>query len=73
VKLQGGNHFTWTNAVCVGQPLVASCLAAMPYAAVIDDYGFAFLNTYLKYDSDSLLAGSGAGLATGLAAYKAQP
>jgi hypothetical protein len=69
VKLQGGKHFTWRIAVCMGQPLVASCLAAMPNAELIDDYGFAFLNTSLKHHSDLLLAGSGAGLA----AYAAQP
>jgi predicted dienelactone hydrolase len=48
VKLRGGNHFTWSNAVCAGYKVVADCLQAKPSAALIDEYGIAFFEQYLK-------------------------
>ena len=62
MKLRGGNHFTWTNAICAGHKMVADCLAATPSAVLINDYGFAFLDTYLRHQSSSLLMGNGSGL-----------
>ncbi len=55
VKLRGGNHFTWTNAVCAGTKTVANCLDSKPATKLIDDYGIAFFDLYLKGQTSSLL------------------
>jgi hypothetical protein len=62
VRLQGGKHFTWTNAVCAGHPQMADRLARQTSAQLINEYGFAFLNQYLKQMLSSLLTGPGMGL-----------
>jgi predicted dienelactone hydrolase len=69
VKLRGGSHFEWTNVLCAGQQTVDGCMTAEPNARLIDAYGFAFLNAYLKGEASPLLTGTG----TGLSAYAAQP
>lgn len=48
VKLRGGNHFIWTNLQCAGQTSVASCIRTRPEARLINAYGVAFLDYYLK-------------------------
>ena len=48
VKVNGGTHFEWTNLVCVGESSVAACLTDKPNARLIDLYGIAFLDRYLK-------------------------
>jgi predicted dienelactone hydrolase len=63
VKLRGGNHFTWTDILCAKEKTVANCIADKPEAQIINDYGFAFLNTYLKGQDAPLLTGAGMGLA----------
>jgi predicted dienelactone hydrolase len=62
VKLHGGSHITWTNATCSGESTVAGCLAAAANAELIDAYGIAFLNLYLKHQRSALLTSNGAGL-----------
>ena len=62
VKLNGGTHFEWTNLVCAGTPDVATCLAARPNAALINRYGIAFLDLFLKGKPDTLLKSVGRGL-----------
>ena len=47
-KLNGGTHFEWTNLVCVGESNVAACLNDKPNARLIDLYGIAFFDRYLK-------------------------
>jgi dienelactone hydrolase len=69
LELKGGNHFEWTNLVCLGKKTIASCLESKANARLIDDYGIAFLDAYLKGDARALarLGGSGA------AAYRHDP
>ena len=55
VKLRGGSHFTWTNAVCAKEPVVADCVQSKPEAGLIDAYGIAFFDEYLKGLSQPLL------------------
>jgi len=62
VKLRGGGHLAWTNLLCAGSKTVDSCIAARPNAQLINDYSIAFLNTYLKHQTSSLLASKGSGL-----------
>jgi predicted dienelactone hydrolase len=62
VRLRDGNHFTWTDVLCAGEKTVASCIAAKPNAQLINAYGFAFLDTYLKGKDSPLLTGAGSGL-----------
>lgn len=61
-RLFGGNHFTWTNAVCAGYATVTACLKSDRTAQLIDEYGIAFLDKYLKGHSQPLLTGKGPGL-----------
>jgi len=56
VKLRGGNHFTWTNAVCANYPRIADCLQSKPEAQLIDEYGIAFFDAYLKGKPQPLLS-----------------
>jgi predicted dienelactone hydrolase len=62
VKLTDGTHLEWTNLACAGQPNVAACLNARPNARLIDRYGIAFLDRYLKDKSGKLLTAPGRGL-----------
>jgi len=62
VKLRGGNHFTWTNILCAGEKTVANCLVDKPDVQLINAYGMAFLDRYLKQQSNSLLSSDGSGL-----------
>jgi hypothetical protein len=62
VKLRRGTHFEWTNFLCSGQPNVTECLAARANAGLIDRYGIAFLDRYLKNKPSAGLAAGGAGL-----------
>lgn len=55
VKLRGGNHFTWTNAVCEGTATIAACLQAKPQAGLIVEYALAFLDFSLKGRTQSVL------------------
>jgi predicted dienelactone hydrolase len=63
VKLPSGTHFEWTNLLCMNQGTVVDCLKAKPNAYLIDVYGIAFLDRYLKGARSTLLDGSGQGLA----------
>src|SRR5262249_38839419 len=62
VKLRGGSHFEWTNLICVGRKTVDGCIAAKRNAQLINDYSIAFLNTYLKHLTSSLLTSKGSEL-----------
>jgi predicted dienelactone hydrolase len=59
--LKRAGHFIWSNVVCSKTSSVEACLA-LPDPKIIDAYGIAFLDLYLKGASSPLLAGSGAGL-----------
>ncbi len=61
-KLNGGTHFEWTNLLCWGESNVAACLADRPNARVIDLYGIAFLDRYLKDKAAPELDSKGAEL-----------
>lgn len=59
-------HLGWTNLACqqLGAPSVSACLAdPAANTSLINNYGFAFLDQYLKGKGSPLLTGTGAGLA----------
>jgi predicted dienelactone hydrolase len=62
VELKAGGHFEWTNLVCGSAP-VPNCLGSKANARLIDEYGIAFLDRYLKNDSAPLERLNGRGLA----------
>lgn len=62
VKLKGGSHFEWTNLLCTGEANVADCLKDRDNAALIDAYGIAFFDRYLKGKLAPELDGDGAEL-----------
>ncbi|MFN0301657.1 MAG: alpha/beta hydrolase family protein [Burkholderiales bacterium] len=62
VELFLGSHFEWTNVVCLSTQTIANCLQTRSNAALINAYGFAFFDVYLKGRDNGLLAGPGAGL-----------
>ena len=64
VELRGGNHFEWTNLLCGGEKTVAGCLRSKTNARIIDDYGIAFLNEYLKGENEELLLRKSPNVAT---------
>ena len=61
--LVGGSHLEWTNFVCLGTGTIQGCLQSKANAALIDAYGIAFLDQYLKGVSQPILTGNGSGLA----------
>lgn len=61
--LFGGNHFTWTNAICAGAGTTAKCLSSSKTAALIDAYGIAFFDKHLKGLNEPLLTSRGSGFA----------
>ena len=63
VKLLGGNHFTWTNAVCYKLLVLADCLQSRPEAQLINEYAFAFFDHYLKGIAEPVLATPNSALA----------
>ena len=63
VELRGANHFEWTNLICLGRTTVSSCLQSKPNAQLIDDFGIAFLDAYLKGDTGPLSRLNGSGVA----------
>ncbi len=62
VKLKRGTHFEWTNLLCAGDANVAQCLTQKPNANLIDRYGIAFLDRYLKGKPSADLDSEAAGL-----------
>ena len=68
-ELVGGSHLEWTNFECLGTGTIQGCLQSRANAALIDAYGIAFLDQYLKGVSQPILTGNGSGLAT----YQDQP
>jgi len=68
-KLRAGNHFMWTNVQCANAVNVGTCLRTHPEAALINRYGIAFLDRYLKDRPQPLLEAP----APALSAYFHQP
>jgi predicted dienelactone hydrolase len=62
VKLDGATHLDWTNLACAGTRDVPSCLQERPNVAMIDRYGIAFFDRYLKGRAGELLDSPGRGL-----------
>ncbi len=60
-ELRAASHFIWSNAACSKVNSVQACLA-LANPSVIDAYGIAFLDAYLKGRFSPLLTGDGAGL-----------
>ena len=54
-KLRAGHHFIWTNLQCAGENSVAACLRMRPEAKLINAYGLAFLDYYLKGTAHPIL------------------
>ncbi len=69
LELVGGSHYEWTNLVCLGTGTIRNCLQSKSNAALIDAYGIAFFDQYLKGSTQPLITGTG----PGLAAYEKQP
>jgi dienelactone hydrolase len=59
--LRAASHFIWSNVACSKVNSVQACLA-LPNPSLIDAYGIAFLDWYLRGVASPLLAGNGAGL-----------
>ena len=62
VELRGGNHFEWTNAVCIGHPRIEDCLDRRANPRLIVNYSVAFFDRYLKQRPEDLRKMDGAGL-----------
>jgi hypothetical protein len=61
VEVRAASHFIWSNVACSKVNSVQACLA-LPNPSLIDAYGIAFLDTYLKGRFSPLLSGNGIGL-----------
>ena len=61
-ELNNASHLLWTNITCIVPNSVSKCLSTLPEAALIDRYGFAFLDYYIKGQSEPILWGNGFGL-----------
>jgi hypothetical protein len=48
LEIQKAGHMAWSNTVCKGYSTVSVCLASDDMARVIDAYGIAFFDRYLK-------------------------
>lgn len=55
VELIGGTHFEWTNLLCAGKKTSAECISGNTNAQLINRYGIAFFDTYLKGRSSAVL------------------
>lgn len=53
VELKLAGHFAWVN--CGSAHTTASCLATQINARLVDKYGIAFFDTYLKHERDPML------------------
>jgi predicted dienelactone hydrolase len=62
VELFLGNHFIWTNLECGGRT-ASSCVSSDVTARLINEYGIAFLDRYLKGDGGPLSRLNGSGVA----------
>jgi predicted dienelactone hydrolase len=54
VELKNAGHFAWVN--CGNARTTATCLATRENARLIDDYGIAFFDSYLKHRTAPILA-----------------
>jgi dienelactone hydrolase len=61
-QLRDGTHFEWTNLLCIGTRTSSRCLTSRPNARLINAYGIAFLDSYLKGQTRALQRLDGAGL-----------
>ena len=61
-QLRGGNHFEWTNLLCLGTKTISECLKRRPNGRVINTYGTAFLDAHLKGQTEALQRLDGSGL-----------
>ncbi|HTS28084.1 MAG TPA: hypothetical protein VMH81_19560 [Bryobacteraceae bacterium] len=60
-ELRGAGHFAWVN--CGKQRTVASCLANVPNARLINEYGIAFFERHLRNKPAAVLTKKDPGLA----------
>jgi predicted dienelactone hydrolase len=63
LELRGGNHFEWTNLLCLGQPSIDQCLDKKANARLINSYTQAFFDQYLKQDKSAMARLKGRGAA----------
>jgi len=61
-QLRNGTHFEWTNLLCIGAGTISRCLDSRPNARLINTYGIAFLDGYLKGQRQPLERLDGSGL-----------
>jgi predicted dienelactone hydrolase len=55
IVLKRAGHFEWTNASCSSYSFISSCLATEENVRFINNYGFAFLDKYVKGSGDQPL------------------
>ena len=53
IDINQASHMDWSNLVCRGYDSVSECLASKDKARVIDAYGIAFFDRYLKEGQDN--------------------
>jgi predicted dienelactone hydrolase len=56
LDIRQASHMDWSNLVCRGYDSVSACLAADGKARIIDAYGIAFFDLYLKGENLGVLA-----------------
>jgi hypothetical protein len=61
-ELKNAGHFAWVN--CGGARTSESCAAAKPNIGLINEYGIAFFDAYLKHKAEPVLKEKNPALAT---------
>lgn len=64
VNLKEADHFAWTDLSCIGRKSLQECISKNRSVALINKYGFAFLDRVLKGKKNSLLTKSNSAVAT---------
>jgi predicted dienelactone hydrolase len=63
LDIRQASHMDWSNFVCSGYDSVPACIALGDKARIIDEYGIAFFDRYLKGEHPSVLTQQDPGLA----------
>jgi hypothetical protein len=62
LDIRQASHGDWSNLVCRGYDSVSACLASDDKVRVIDAYGIAFFDRYLKEENPGVLTQQDPGL-----------
>jgi predicted dienelactone hydrolase len=55
VEFKGAGHLDWSNLVCLFHKYIPGCAASVATPRLINSYGIAFLNRYIKGTSEPIL------------------